>query len=431
VKNDFVEAMYVVDAEIRPLQDQTEFEHVVASVSALAEKFPAEFTKDLSLAAPAPIINGRPRMLHVSAIIAHEGVNRNGDKFIASELSAAVNSGSLFSEGYAGIIDVDHSFQPVGYWYKSEYIKDPKTNNDGILAHGAVWAYLFPEETDRILAQQQREGFVRVSMACISKKEDVAFDVDESGRLIKTMHNPVFLGATLLLDKSAGDPNAVGTVDEDPLSADASERRETVLQAAALANDNNNNLEEQAMIEEIRPLLAELLGDQSEKFTDAISDLISTKIDGFTNLLEEKDTLLVSANTKVDELTSQLESLNTALEEKDLAFENLKSEKEALEGELETAKATLQQYEDAKAEAEFEAKQQARLEELSDSVKARLMAKPEDIREKLLVRWAKLEDEEWETVKVELSLSDHAEPGQEPLPNVGNNKKKTIADFLK
>lgn len=427
---DFVEALYAVDAEIRPLQDGDEFQQVVASVAAVAEQFPAEFTKDLSLAAPAPIIGGKPRMLHIAAMIVHEGTNRNGDKFLAEELSTAVNSSTLFADGYAGIIDIEHDFTPVGYWYKSEYTTDPKTGTRGILAHGAVWAYLFPEVTDKILAQQQREGFVRVSMACISKKEDVAFEVDETGRLIKTMHNPVFLGATILLDASAGDLNAIGVVDEDPVKTNESTRKGTVLKAASLGNNNNNNLEEKAMIDEIRPLLAELLGDQSGKFTDSISELIGTKIDGFKNLLDEKDVLITEANSKVDNLTSQLDDLNTTLAEKDLTLSGLKEEKVTLEAELETTKAALEVFESEKAAAAVEASKAARLNDLGDGVRVRLMAKPEEIREKLLIRWANLSDEEWETVKAELSLADSPPASQEPLPNPGNTEKK-IGDFLK
>jgi len=430
VIKDFVEALYAVDAEIRPLQDGDEFQQVVASVAAVAEQFPAEFTKDLSLAAPAPIIGGKPRMLHIAAMIVHEGTNRNGDKFLAEELSTAVNSSTLFADGYAGIIDIEHDFTPVGYWYKSEYTTDPKTGTRGILAHGAVWAYLFPEVTDKILAQQQREGFVRVSMACISKKEDVAFEVDETGRLIKTMHNPVFLGATILLDASAGDLNAIGVVDEDPVKTNESTRKGTVLKAASLGNNNNNNLEEKAMIDEIRPLLAELLGDQSGKFTDSISELIGTKIDGFKNLLDEKDVLITEANSKVDNLTSQLDDLNTTLAEKDLTLSGLKEEKVTLEAELETTKAALEVFESEKAAAAVEASKAARLNDLGDGVRVRLMAKPEEIREKLLIRWANLSDEEWETVKAELSLADSPPASQEPLPNPGNTEKK-ITDFLK
>jgi len=430
VIKDFVEALYAVDAEIRPLQDGDEFQQVVASVAAVAEQFPAEFTKDLSLAAPAPIIGGKPRMLHIAAMIVHEGTNRNGDKFLAEELSTAVNSSTLFADGYAGIIDIEHDFTPVGYWYKSEYTTDPKTGTRGILAHGAVWAYLFPEVTDKILAQQQREGFVRVSMACISKKEDVAFEVDETGRLIKTMHNPVFLGATILLDASAGDLNAIGVVDEDPVKTNESTRKGTVLKAASLGNNNNNNLEEKAMIDEIRPLLAELLGDQSGKFTDSISELIGTKIDGFKNLLDEKDVLITEANSKVDNLTSQLDDLNTTLAEKDLTLSGLKEEKVTLEAELETTKAALEVFESEKAAAAVEASKAARLNDLGDGVRVRLMAKPEEIREKLLIRWANLSDEEWETVKAELSLADSPPATQEPLPNPGNTEKK-IGDFLK
>ena len=430
MKHDFIEALYAVEAQVKPLQDEQEFQQVVANVTASADNFPAEFVKDLSLAAPAPIIDGKPRMLHVTAFIVHEGMNRNGDRFIADELGAAVTANRLFADGYAGIIDLDHDFSPVGYWYKSEFVVDPKTNTKGILAHGAVWSYLFPEAADRVLAQQQREGFVRVSMAAISKREDVAFEVDQSGRLIKTMHNPVFLGATILLEADAGDLNAIGVVDEDPLEHNEYARRAVILKAASLNKGNEHNLEETAMIEEIRPLLAELLGDQAGKFTDSISELIATKVDGFKSLLEEKDTLISAAGEKVEGLTSQLEELNTRFEETNLALSNLKQEKEDLEAKLAIANEALEAFEQEKAEAAVEAKKEQRLSQVSEGVKTRLLAKEDEVKDKILTKWASMSEEDWETTKAELSLTEKVGTPQEPLPNPGN-KTKQITDFLK
>jgi hypothetical protein len=428
---DKTKSKLVVDAQVRPIEPTEDFEIVTAAE--LAQKFPkAEFADQLSLAAPAPIIDGKPRMLHISAMIVHEGVNRNGDQFIGDELRAAVQESRLFDQGYAGIIDIDHDFSPVGYWYKSEFVTDPATETQGILAHGAIWAYLNPEVADRILAQQHRDGFVRVSMAALSKADDVDFDMDEeTGRWIKTMHNPVFLGATVLLDADAGDKNAKGVAEEDPDATDPANRRGVVLKAASADKNHNHNLEDRAMIEEIRPLLADMLGDQKDEFIDAISNLVQEKIDGFNSLLEEKETALTEANSQIEDLTSQVTDLNTQLEEKGLAIETLTTEKADVDAKLEEAEASLAEVAAEKEAAAFEAKRDSRLEELSKAAKDRLMAKEEEIRDAILDRWAKQTDEEWDTTKAELSLTEKEGENVNPLPGVGGGNDKSIDDYLK
>ena len=39
---------------------------------------------------PGPIVDGKPRMLFISAWMVHEGRNENGDAFIAAELEKKV-----------------------------------------------------------------------------------------------------------------------------------------------------------------------------------------------------------------------------------------------------------------------------------------------------------------------------------------------------
>jgi hypothetical protein len=422
----------VIDAQVRPIDPAENFE--IATAAELAAKFPkAGFAEQLSLAAPAPIIEGKPRMLHVSAMIVHEGTNLNGDRFIGEELRTAVQDSRLFAEGYAGIIDIDHDFTPVGYWYKAEFVTDPNTETRGILAHGAIWAYLNPEAADRILAQQHRDGFVRVSMAAISKAEDVDFDMDEeTGRWVKTMHNPVFLGATILLDAAAGDKNAKGVAEEDPNATNPNNRRGVVLKAASAKENHNNDLEERAMIEEIRPLLAELLGDQKDEFIDAISNLVQEKIESFNSLMSEKDAALETANAQIADLQTQITDLTTQLEEKGVSIETLQSEKETLNTELEETKASLNEYVAQEEARELEAKKEARLAELSTAARDRLMAKEEDVRNAIIERWVNQSDEEWETTKAELSLADKKkkEVDDPPLPGIGGGSNKSIDDFL-
>jgi len=428
----YITSTFLVETEFRPMEEGgTEYELASAGLTVLAQNN-QKLAEKLSIATPAPIIDGRPRMLHTTAFIAHEGINKNGTEFIAQELRDATLAGKLFDAGYGGIIDIDHDFTPRGYWYKAETMINPETQTTGILAHGAVWAYLFPEDTDRILAEQQREGKVKFSMVCMAKSEDVESRRTDEGALVQTMHNPVFLGATILLDKPAGDAHAIGKVAEDPNATSERDRRNALLQAASGATNDNNNLEEQAMIDEIRPLLAELLGDQSEKFIDSISELIAAKAGEFSTILDEKDATILEASNKNEELTSQVETLTTQSAEKDLAIESLQSDKETLTTELAETKASLAEFVQAQEDARVEALKNSRLAELSPVVTERLMAKSEEVRDKIIEKWANQSDEEWEATKAELSLTaDPVVALPNPAPNINADGKKSIRDFLK
>lgn len=427
-----IQSLLVVDAKVRDTEPpaEDEYETVLAKLLEVVEDQHPAIAERLSLASPAPIIDGKPRMLHVTAMIVHEGINRNGDEFIAEELASAVRSGNLFADGYAGFIDTDHDFQPIGYWYKSELVTDPSTGTQGILAHGAIWAYLFPETTDRILAQQTRDEHIRVSMVCISKAEDVDYRETDTGHFIKTMHNPVFVGATMLIDKPAGDQDAIGIAIEDPADANISEMRNVVLKAAA-EDGNNHKLEETVMVDEMRPLLAELLGDQSEKFTDEISQLIQDQVADFQGILDTKDEALVEANSTIETLTSQNAELTTSLEEKTLSIETLQAEAEALNTKLTETEASLAEFIAEKAANDLKAVQEARFAELSEAAQARFKTKSVEIQEKLLARWAGQTEEEWETTKAELSLTTVTEKPEDnkPLPGVGTGGK-TLEDLL-
>lgn len=172
--------------------------------------------KSIMDTADGPIdTNGKPRMLFITAWMAHEGRNLNGDAFVKEELKRIVVDG-LFAPPYAGMIDYDHDFTPRGYWYKTSFAYNDMSQKWGILAHGAVWAWRFPELADELLGRMKLEGKIDVSMSTLSDSSEVTSDYPGYvGQKTNILHNPVFF-TTSLLSVPPGDPHAKGTVTNDP-----------------------------------------------------------------------------------------------------------------------------------------------------------------------------------------------------------------------
>ena len=73
--------------------------------------------------------SGLPRMLKITAWIAHAGpANRNRDAFLAEDLQEVVNN-DLFAPPYLGMVDFNHDFFPYGAWYSARYEYDPKAGS--------------------------------------------------------------------------------------------------------------------------------------------------------------------------------------------------------------------------------------------------------------------------------------------------------------
>src|SRR5437660_733537 len=111
--------------------------------------------------------DGKPRMLVISAWMAHEGRNLNGDAFVKEELQKVVKDG-LFAPPYAGMIDDDHDFTARGYWYKTSFAFDQAASKWGVLATGAIWAWRYADLADRLLTDMGNRGLIDVSMSVIA-----------------------------------------------------------------------------------------------------------------------------------------------------------------------------------------------------------------------------------------------------------------------
>lgn len=417
--------LFVVPAQVTPLGEEDDLGVITASLLEKLEVSKNEGLKDiytdLKTAAADPIYNGRPRMLHISAVIVHEGINRNGDGFYADDLRKAVMEKKLFKDGYAGMIDVNHDFMPVGYWYDAEFITDPATNTAGILAKGAIWAWRFPEVADKILADQHRNGSVPVSMSCICKYEDIDFQIQEDGRLVMWNSNPVFVATTVLFDLEPGDGSARGVADEDPVQITERERVQTLLRAAA--QRLNEQHKEKDMLEELKPVLAESLGENAEK----VITQITTAISSLEQKIDARDTELETLTAAKAEIEGQNAELQTTIEEQSLTIAELKSANEKLQADLDAQAETIRAFEEKEAEDAKQQKIEARLSELSEGVLQRLAAKDQAVQDAIKNRWANQTDEEWEITKAEHALASTTT--RDVLPNPGS-KAKSLDDFI-
>lgn len=159
--------------------------------------------------------DGKPRMLVISAWMAHEGRNLNGDAFVKEELQNVVNAG-LFAPPYAGMIDDDHDFTARGYWYKTSFAHDQVAKKWGILATGAIWAWRYADLAERLLKDMGSRGLIDVSMSVIAGHTEVtSVYPGTQGEKTKVLHNPVFF-TTSLLSVPPGDKFARGKVAENP-----------------------------------------------------------------------------------------------------------------------------------------------------------------------------------------------------------------------
>lgn len=428
---------WTVDAKVTEITKDEEFSAIQASLATklpevsegFSESYAQQLQEVVTTAALPPVVEGRPRMLHLTAVIVHEGVNKNGDGFVAEDLIEAVNNKKLFKMGYGGVIDVNHDFAPVGYWYDSEVVQDPQTGSTAILAKGAIWAWLYPQVADKILADQQRFGKVKVSMTCLAKAEDIVYEEDETGRLIQWNRNPVFVATTILFDQEPGDPLARGIAEEDPVILTDPEKKNTVLSSAAA--ENNEPLidsEDEMTLEEIKALLSEQLGDNA----DNVVSEITSKLEEFTSQIADKTNELSEAKNKIQELETTVADLNTQLEEARLFGEEQKELLATANQEVESLTERVSEFEAVEAERARQEIREARLNEVSESVRARLADKPEEIREAILDRWANQTDEEWEATKAEHALASTTESkNDDRLPGAGAGGKRGIDQFIR
>lgn len=349
-----------------------------------------KYARGFALAAGAPPVqNGKPRMVFMSAWVAHEGRNLNGDAFVKEELKSRVEEG-LFIPPYSGMVDLDHDFVARGFWYKATLAFDERVQKWGIFAHGALWAWRFPELSDALLAEMHRNGFINVSMAALSESFEITVSHPEAeGRHTRILHNPIFL-ATTVLTVPPGDENAQGVASEDP--KDLEPTPESLALASHSGKMEESNMEND--LKELKEVIEQVLANKetSEKAFSLIQTFYEAQREALEKVQEEKRSLEV----KLAETQTEKASLEVALE-------SAKEVQVAIEQELTEAKGKLSAFEAEKQEAEEAERLDNRLNELPDIVIDNLEKHPD--KTAVLANWKKLDDEEWNSLQEMFTLA--------------------------
>ena len=355
---------------------------------------------------------GLPRMMKLTAWIAHGGpANKNGDAFLEEDLQAVVANG-LFQPPYMGMVDFNHDFVPYGAWFNARYEYDPIAGQYGIRAEGAMFAWRFDEMANKILAEQTRNGSVPVSMACIAQGIEVRQSAD--GQEETVLRKPVFLTVSVL-DVPPGDPDARAFGSE---ADDSSEESRVVelnkalfkmfaqdLVAASQTHIQEDTMDLDQMIAQITEAMGEKAGEVVAELREALSD--AAKVPGLeatVTALEEKITSLEAAVTAANEALevkdAEVEASNTALEAKATELEEAQEQLTAVKADLDTRVET-------ENSAVLAAVREERLEMLPETFVTVLNTRDEEAQEKVMTRLVEMSDEEFES---ELQLISAGSP---------------------
>jgi hypothetical protein len=364
--------------------------------------------------------NGRPFILRTAAWMAHADVpNANGDMFRGEDLQAL--SPTLFREPNFGVMDWNHAAilnslrgtyedpEIIGVWYKAEYSHDLKAGRDGVLVHGMVFAWLFPEQADAMAAEQLRNGYVAFSMAAIPSSVEVL----PGG--VSVLNDPIFFTVSAL-DKAPADKDAVGVVSADPdVSASA------LWQQLSLASSNagipigvattstgtingttwiaatdflpkESQVMDEAINEQIAELKAELEALRAERAVELSAEVEYAR--QISEAGEQHAAEVAARDTTIAEMTSAREAMAAEVE-------TLSAQVEQLTADLAVATAALAQHAADAAAHAAEEQLKERLASLPTVFLEAHARRSEDARAAQETKWKDMSDEDWETYRTE------------------------------
>lgn len=348
--------------------------------------------------------DGKPVMMKLSAWIAHDGpANANGDAFLGEDLEKVV-AGGLFSPPHVGMVDFNHDFFPYGVWFSSSYELDPQAGQMGILVEGTLFAWRFPEMADKLLAEQARNGFVAVSMACIAKYIETKYNA-ETERQEYVLREPTFLTASFL-DVAPADPNGRGGVSEDEESTHESRVEEinqallnlfaASAEASATATTQEDEMDLEKIIEALREALGETASEHVAELKEALKD--AAKVPALQDKIASLEAELETAKEELEAAQVEVEAKATALEAKATEMAELAASLEEVTAERDEMKAE-------KEAAELARVREERLEKLPKAYRTALDARDEEVREKMVARLVTLSDEDFDAEVETLSES--------------------------
>ena len=404
--------------------------------------------------------NGKPTIMKVVAWMCHaDMVNLNGHSFVASELASVAPT--LFRAPDFGVMDWNHAAilnwnddpQIIGVWYDAEYAWDAKANKGagafGIRVTGMMFSWLFPEQANEMIADQERDGVVRFSMACIPKSEEFS---TINGERAVVLHDPVFFTNSALNVQNA-DVDANGKVSEaadvstmdllKELSAEPAPFAVPASDSVIQATDGQGNKFNFVLIGSSSasvgvagnwvPVVGSTTGTLNvpavtiSGIINNDGDLTQVKADMEDDLMEEKIAELeaqlaafkeveITLRAQLDALTTESAAAVAAAEASKTALDELKTTTDALQvalteaqdaleaktAELVASEEKLAEYVAKETAAAAADKLAARIAELPEMYMKAHRNREQEAQDRIEAGWMALSDEDWELKKVEL-----------------------------
>ncbi len=378
--------------------------------------------------------DGRPTVLKIVMWMCHaDSVNLNGDSFVGEELKA--QAPALFREPNFGVMDWNHAAvfswnddpKLMGVWYKADWAFDKQAADGkgawGLLVTGMMFAWLFPEQTDALVAEQVRSGSIKGSMACIPKSVEFG---DVGGQRAAILHNPVFFTHSLL-DVPPADPSALGRASEDPdttvdtLRVELMGVEDVQTQLAALKAELHEALarvaakeevmtpEQIAALEQAKATLETQVAELAAKVAELEAEL-AKKAPPKDKEKEDED-VPPFLKKKAEELETEINTLKTTLAELETSraalaadLETVRAEAAAHVAKIAELQAIVDAAEAAKATEAKAARLVARKTELPESFIKAHEAREEATRTDVEAGWAEMDDEKWEFHKSQVLL---------------------------
>jgi hypothetical protein len=257
-----------------------------------------------------------------------------------------------------------------------------------------------------MLATQERQGYIDVSMGCIPGS--VEHVRAEDGLMFDLIRNPVFF-TTSLLSVPPGDANARAYGTEDP--GQMPQLKDPLLQKTAemhsqphLSNVDTITLEDDMTVAE---LIESVRGAVAEENRATFDKIVESALK-----VPELQARIEKLAADIETATTENTALKTASAEKDTKIAELTTIQETQAAklteqttELETLRTFKSEADQAAAEAAKVAKWTARLAELNDNAKKAFEAREETVRAKLQEKWTNYEQDEWEIVRDSLNVT--------------------------
>lgn len=387
---------------------------------------------------PDPITDGKPTLMRVVAWMCHEGVNRNGDAFVAEELPSAA---AKVTARNPLVMDWNHAAivggpgRIIGVWSKLDYAFDKQARSGqgawGILAEGVMFAWAYPDIADTMLAEQERKGKVDFSMACIPSSVEFG---EMDGKRAAILHNPIFFTLSAL-DVAPGDKDAIGVVKEgDNRDVVEEELRQQLTGASSVTANGvgswtiSNGITSYTLLLDPAPLMR--TASMSIKLSATATrneagelEIVATAVDAdgkelaketFVTKTEpvvkaevhaaseakiaEQETLLEASKISFAELEATAEELGNQVTE-------LQAQLDAKVAELAAAQAALAEIEAEKLALEQAKRMEKRMAELPESYREAHMKRDEARRAEIEAEWAKMSDEQWAAKLEDISLA--------------------------